>query len=97
MIIQNLADFIVALMWKASNVNYSELVFLPYSEFEASKTRDSRLESVQHYSHYKQIREDLEYFFPSLLHYQVALEMNFLFAQKNDYEGTSSFHNRSGG
>ena len=60
LIIQNLADFIVALMWKASNVNYSELVFLPYSEFEASKTRDYRLESVQHYSHYKQIRKDSE-------------------------------------
>ena len=60
MIIQNLADFIVALMWKASNVNYSELVFLPYSEFEASKTRDYGLSSVQHYSHYKQIRKDSE-------------------------------------
>ena len=60
MIIQNLADFIVVIMCLASDVNYSELVFIPYSEFEASKTRDSRLESVQHYSHYKQIRKDSE-------------------------------------
>ena len=60
MIIQNLADFIVAIMWQASDVNYSELGFIPYSEFEASKTRDYRLESVQHYSHYKQIRKDSE-------------------------------------
>ena len=36
--------------------------------------------------------------FPSLLHYQVALEMIiFLHKKINDYEGTSSFYNRSGG
>ena len=29
---------------------------LPYSAFEASKVRDGRLEPVQHYSYYKDIR-----------------------------------------
>jgi len=29
---------------------------VPYSAFEASKVRDGRLEPVQHYSYYKDIR-----------------------------------------
>ena len=60
MIIQNLADFIVVIMCLASDVNYSELGFIPYSEFEDSKTRDYGPSSVQPYSHYKQIRKDSE-------------------------------------
>ena len=56
MIPKELTDFIIAVMRKGIECELRGVGIVPYSAFEASKVRDIRLEPVQHYSYYEDIR-----------------------------------------